>query len=286
MQHLTSLENLAVSAFRWTSFDPDKRGRETIESYNADLIQLLSEVPEEKQDYVKEKFIKMLSAWLSAHSRCASSMITGPSNFPVERNRKANDVEHKRMGEFIQWRENIAEKLNRKPKPTPADELTETKELIEELKQAQNSFKIINKIFKNGKEDYDSIREEIECSFDYQEKTIALMIAESRKSPGVAIFPPYMFTNNLAKIKHHEAKLTKLQEREEKSAEGNKTWKIGEIEAVENYELDRFQLFFPDKPEADTRKKLKMYGFRWAPSHGCWQCFLSGYERKLQSIEL
>lgn len=43
------------------------------------------------------------------------------------------------------------------------------------------------------------------------------------------------------------------------------------IRMVRNTALDRVQLLFPDKPDADTRAQLKKSGFRWSPREGAWQ---------------
>ena len=43
------------------------------------------------------------------------------------------------------------------------------------------------------------------------------------------------------------------------------------IKEVHNYVINRVQLIFPGKPEADTRTLLKGRGFRWSPREGAWQ---------------
>ena len=44
------------------------------------------------------------------------------------------------------------------------------------------------------------------------------------------------------------------------------TEKHGDIEIVDNVEENRVQIFFPGKPDRDTRQQLKSYGFRWSPT--------------------
>jgi hypothetical protein len=43
------------------------------------------------------------------------------------------------------------------------------------------------------------------------------------------------------------------------------------VRMVRNTALDRVQLLFPDKPDAETRAQLKKSGFRWSPREGAWQ---------------
>jgi hypothetical protein len=50
---------------------------------------------------------------------------------------------------------------------------------------------------------------------------------------------------------------------------------VGDVRIVENFELNRIQLFTPGKPGPSTRAKLKGRGFRWAPSEGAWQRHLN-----------
>lgn len=57
--------------------------------------------------------------------------------------------------------------------------------------------------------------------------------------------------------------------------EGSKTGqKINEFpgfKVIENYDMDRVQFVFPDKPSAEERAMLKGAAFKWAPSQGAWQ---------------
>lgn len=38
---------------------------------------------------------------------------------------------------------------------------------------------------------------------------------------------------------------------------------------------NRLRIYYPDKPDAETRTRLKRAGFRWAPSVGAWQNYLN-----------
>ncbi len=61
----------------------------------------------------KNGYLKRALAHLSSKSNVLSPMITGPSNFPVRRNEKANQIEHKRLTELLDWDQYAQEKLNK-----------------------------------------------------------------------------------------------------------------------------------------------------------------------------
>jgi len=87
-------------------------------------------------------------------------------------------------------------------------------------------------------------------------------------------FASYSLSNNNANmrtVKGRIAEMERKQEALEKSGGENIEIEAGGIKLVQNFEENRIQLLFPGKPDADTRKKLKSNGFRWAPSQGAWQ---------------
>lgn len=43
------------------------------------------------------------------------------------------------------------------------------------------------------------------------------------------------------------------------------------FQVVEDYDIDRVQIVFPDKPSEEERAMLKGEAFKWAPSQGAWQ---------------
>lgn len=79
---------------------------------------------------------------------------------------------------------------------------------------------------------------------------------------------------NALRIKKRIEQLSKI----DRSAP-DKVEEIGEVRKVESAEENRLQLFFPGKPAPYVIKDLKAYGFRWAPSNGCWQRQLSNGAR-------
>jgi conjugative element/phage-associated large polyvalent protein/ParB-like nuclease family protein len=108
-------KDLATRAFQNTSHTPEERGasvqRDYVRAMEAahERLAPLADTPEKRALLASELegyrggYLKRLRAYLEAHSRTASPMITGPANFPVERNRKAGNVADKRAGEFSEY---------------------------------------------------------------------------------------------------------------------------------------------------------------------------------------
>lgn len=143
---------------------------------------------------------------------------------------------------------------------------------IEKLTDLQEKMKAANKIVKNKNlADIEKIDKLKEIGFSERD-------AVSCMTPnyiGEIGFPSWQLSNNNAVIrnaKQHLEKAIKFKTTE------NCEYEIGDVRVVENYEENRLQLFFPGKPDNDTRGKLKHNGFRWSPSNSCWQSYLNRYQ--------
>ena len=112
----------ARRAYHAISFSPERRGDSVVDGYIetmkklAEFIEGIAISDEQKEkaqsvfDGLRQTYLKKQLAWLSAQSRCMSSMITGPANFPVRRAEKANASERKRSDEWLDFH-NKLEKL-------------------------------------------------------------------------------------------------------------------------------------------------------------------------------
>lgn len=82
--------------------------------------------------------------------------------------------------------------------------------------------------------------------------------------------PAYELTNNNANIRRLRERLEQVKETQATPA----TTIEGTSARFEDVPADnRVRLFFPGKPSADIRDRLKSNGFRWAPTLGCWQAY-------------
>ena len=83
-------------------------------------------------------------------------------------------------------------------------------------------------------------------------------------------FPKWEISNLGANIRRIKERIKTLE-----ATAGDETTEetIGDVRIVDNVEENRLQLFFPGKPDEETRRKLKSLGFRWCRSEGCWQAF-------------
>jgi len=91
-------------------------------------------------------------------------------------------------------------------------------------------------------------------------------------------FASFELSNNNANIRRMK---TRLQSIEAAKQEAD-TIVEGECARLEDCPADnRVRLFFPGKPDAEIRQRLKKNGFRWTPSLGCWQAY-----RNYRTLEL
>ena len=275
MKAIEDLKELAYRANYWTSFSPKERGEELIKEYSVDLSALLKEISDEHKEWVTEKYVRLLSAWLYAKSRCISSAITGASKFPTARANKYNNWERGHYNTFIEWRNSIAGKLKRKAEKanwTIEGEIHRLEYELENLKSKQERMKAANKIMQSKKLTADEKLDELH--------NIGFNNLESITGFG---FYPLTLTNLLNKIKGRENRIAEFKRRLEAVNETQPESVINGIRAVENVADNRLQLFFEGVPSPETRGILKSNGYRWSPSNQCWQSYLSG-KWKLQNV--
>lgn len=76
--------------------------------------------------------------------------------------------------------------------------------------------------------------------------------------------------NSNARIRSIKKRLERL---EAAAKDETKEIIIGDIEIVDNTELNRVQIVFQDKPSEEIRKVLKSYSFKWSYKNNAWQRF-------------
>lgn len=81
-------------------------------------------------------------------------------------------------------------------------------------------------------------------------------------------YPKYALTNLGANIKRVERRIVELGER---VGDESSEHQVGDVIYRNNVEENRVQIEFRGKPSAAVRDILKAWGFRWAPTVGCWQ---------------
>jgi len=270
---LQNLLELCTRAHYGTSHSPEARGKYYVESYSNMLAEDLAKLPEGRQEAYKSKYIDLFTAWMRAKCNCISTMIAGPSNFPVRRAQKANRTEEARHSEFMQFRERYFSALARAAraaKKAATDPIEELKKDVEAREKLQETMKAANKIIKGTK----ATREQKELAL--------LEIKIPRNEIGKLFekdfcgrigFADYLLTNNLANIKRQKARLAELEAKEKAKQESAtvETERPDGVRVVQNREADRLQIFFPGKPDARTISTLKAKAFKWSPSNGCWQ---------------
>lgn len=234
------------------------------------------------------------AAFQHAGSRVANWFVVGPANFPVERNRKRMDTEHRRLEEYLaiakgarDWAEKrikrrIREELG--PVGVADTELDSARRKLAARECRQSMMKAVNAAIRKHRTKPDAIARisaELEAAGCQVE---AALIPELLKPDfaGRIGFADYQLSNNNAEIRRLRVRGAELERRaaavhsaaaapaELEPAD------VDQVRVVENALEQRVQIFFPDKPGREIRDQLKSRGFRWAPSAGAWQRQLTG----------
>lgn len=283
--------SLANAAHAGTSFDPEKRGEQARSGYAAELQAdydnlVTLATTDEKRATLETEFARYRAgyaaktrAWLQSKSRCVSWMIAGPSNFPVRRMEKRNEVERKRLEDLIGYRERALKAIRKAMCPELApimagddDAVARLTEKIAKAEALQVQYRTVNATIRKHRKggpaaQIAALREALNIS---EESAADLFKPDFAGRIGVA---DYQLSNNSAQIRSMKARLEHLKR--------CKAAPVVEVEAknesgirLEDSPADnRVRIFFPGKPDETVRTALKSHGFRWTPSLGCWQAY-------------
>lgn len=278
---------MAIRAHDAISFRPDQRGAQMVEEYHGTLesdyaeIKKMCDLAEQPDVFetefarYRENFRQHFNSWLHAKSRCLSSAITGPSNFPVRRAEKANQSEHNRYTELQEFRQRAKKAIRKMLFPygdgsvisgMDPDAVVKLREKLAILKNNQEVMKAANKIVKNKKLT--------------DEQKVAQIMEQFKFSPGDAWgllkpdfcgrvgFADYALTNNNANIKRVEGRIAQLSAA---AAPDAPKMEVKTDNGMEIFEDEgRVQIRFPGKPDEKTRSLLKSNGFKWSPTRVTW----------------
>lgn len=255
----------AKNAFNWVSFNPDRRGERTIKEYSAQLEQDIEElknanIEADQIESYKQRYINLFRSWLSAQSRCASSVITGGSGFNVRRAEKANRSEERHYELWQEWRTRAKKGIVRKTAPikTYLSEIDRYKTELESLKKNHELMKEGNKRIKKGGADLDK----------YLTDTFGIKphMLQWTKDFGFGL------SNSNANIKRVEERIKELEKKESlRTDEKEKSQSFEWGKLLYNYEIDRIQIIHHTKPAPEKIALMKSHGFKWAPSQQAWQ---------------
>lgn len=280
--------SLAVSAYGGISMSPEKRGASTQAGYCQELEEIYNTLKSHATKggtlaQLEEEFARLRSgfrshyrAWLSSKSRCISSFITGPSNFPTRRAEKRNRVEHKRLEAVIDFKARAMKAAIRNLRPDlrpimagDADAIERLETEIRRAEEVQARMKAANA----------AIRANKKKGRDAQLAALAELGFSDAMAPkllepdfcGRIGFADYMLTNNNANIRRMQQRLEQIT-RAKATPDSEVTGENG-VTMNDCPAENRVRLTFPGKPAVEIRDRLKSNGFRWAPSLGVWQAY-------------
>lgn len=273
------------AAFQGTSWDPERRGRDARAELNNHLREVqeryAGKVPDEELERYLDGYRGRYMAWLGAMSRTLSPMITGPSKFPTERNRKRLETEHNRLTELIEWQQKGLDKLRRIAAGKQTVNISDAgaEEKLTQRRAAELSdiehMKAANALYRKlkGKVPQEEAERQVRASLPDKWARNAFNSAKIMKfqpdSRWYVPFADYELTNARARAKRDAEQAeaaAKLADRPTGFYDGPDG-----ISIEDDAEAGRVRIVFPGKPDAAMIERLKARGFRWAPSSGGWQ---------------
>lgn len=287
MRYYTINEEQAKQARQMWSFSDYQTGSKTAE-YKAQvdevykMVESLPDELKERGEAIADRYARRLAEWYNKQFRielmCPSVMICGAGNFPVRKKQKQNEAQdrHYKLYEEIQAIPNKIRQLKNGTniiKAGDKDAIEQLQKKLERAEALQKEMKACNAYYRKHKT-LAGYKKYGEDEYTTQE---AEEIDEAIKNSFYGVpFAPYQLSNNNAKIRNIKARIKQIESIKEQ-AQSNENGEDDILQGlpfkvIENGEIMRLQIFFDDKPDADTRSVLKKNGFRFAPSQGnAWQ---------------
>ncbi len=246
------------------SFDYERRFDNFIKEHD-EIVEKIKAYAGDKEKI--EKYVIRINnaarAYLASLSRCASTMITGPANFPAERQKKIHNATDKRRQYYyflFDYENNLQE---REKAETQEEKRERWIQEIEELKKKHEMMKQANTFIRQGKK---------ECI-----ETIGFSQEQMEKIEKFGGFT-HQLSYNLAHIRRLEGQIARIDitrrhnDGMELSANG--------IRIEHDNEECRWNIFFPGKPSNEIRTLLKSNGFKWSPSRNAWTRFSKNFSQE------
>lgn len=288
---------VGVSAYRWSSFDPERRAERDRLEFEQDVAATLEQytplaLTDEQRailnaelDRYMQNYLKHYAGIYAARGRTASVMVTGASNFPARRNQKYLDLEHRRVSEFLEWREKAQAAIKRAILDARTDEQKADAMTQRLIKWAQSELDTLDKIARAEQGD----------------TSVPSWYAAMNKSAFVTSFTSKIHrevnNGNLAEVQRCLRWLDETQQRTGRQliTKRNRVWTYLDQQPAEpkpaqessviyaaagvtvtaNHALNRYQIQHDEKPDANIRSELKRHGWRWSPHHTAWQRHLN-----------
>lgn len=284
---------LATAAHEGTSFEPDKRGKQEQEGFandiNAFAERLLALAQNDDQKRIaaeeiqryKESYLKVYGKVLASKSRCMSTMIAGPSKFPVARNQKRLNVAMKRTDEFLEWHKKAQSAACRRVLDARTPEEKQDARWQDLKKDLERSLLAILQIDEQHSPFtrsafVNSIVGKIQRLADNGEvdlvaQSLELVRAYNRTHSKPALTWRHGFWQLEEDAKRMAAR--------RQNAGPETLYDQNGIRIATNPDIDRLQIFFPGKPPEALRAELKRSGWHWSPREGAWQRQLTANAR-------
>lgn len=280
--------SLFVDAHAHTSHTPEDRGRAARTAYldqlNEDYARLLAAVCLPDKAHLRTPFEQAFSdyragyraryiAYLRSQSRIASAFIVGPANFPVRRMEQRSAVVEKRRADLVNYRDRMLRELERLVYPERAPILTSDSDAlgrlalkIAEAESLQTRMRAVNTLIRGATPGQPPT--ERLAAIGYTPGQITQLLTPDVM--GRIGYPSFALSNNAANIRRMKLRLATIDTAQATPASEAQ----GPAARVEDCPADnRVRLYFPGKPDAEVRTRLKRSAFRWTPSLGCWQAY-------------
>lgn len=216
-------------------------------------------------DVYARKLAENMNKGFEIESRVPSVLVAGFSNFPVRKKEKQNAALDKNMAEWKHINGLLDKIKSTGMGGISADDPNAVQRLerkLNNLQKLQEKMKAVNAYYRKNKtldgcpnlgvEDIERLKVDMSRDFRIEKKP----------------YPSWALSNNNAEIRRLKQRIEDLNRHNNTEYAG---WQFDGGTVKPNKDINRLQIFFDEKPDADIRAELKSNGFRWAPSEGAWQ---------------
>lgn len=270
-------------ASSFTSHVPDLRAEQHRLEYLAVVRHLAEICGDELGQGDLERLSCAWGSWLAASGRCASSMVTGPSNFPIRRARKASDSADRRYQELVEVRKRIVKRCAKAAKTAEVDAaggpVAVLRQEIADLEAWREMAKAANRIVKaKPKNERTDAKIEKLVTLGVERPQAEALFAKD--FCGRYGFADYELTNSLARLKAKRERLDELEKREAAAGNPDEEYVFDGVTITLNYEDDRVQIRYAEIPLGAVRKAMKASGWRFSRRNdNAWQRQLTAAAR-------